>query len=142
MSAHLDEATQVRPGEELPLDQLQKYLEARFPEMDGPLTIEQFPSGHSNLTYLLHLGSQDLVLRREPFENPVKSAHDMSRESRVLSKLSLASPPAPRPVLYCDDSTVLGVPFSLMERRRGLILKSQTPTEITIDPPLARRLSE
>jgi aminoglycoside phosphotransferase (APT) family kinase protein len=142
MSVNLDEATQVRPGEELPLDSLQGYLRTQFPDLDGPLTVEQFPSGHSNLTYLLHLGNGEFVLRREPFENPVKSAHDMGREYRVLSKLSLAYPPAPRPVLFCDDPSVLGVPFYLMERRRGLILRSQTPPDIAIDPPLARRLSE
>jgi aminoglycoside phosphotransferase (APT) family kinase protein len=141
MLEEFDGTTPVRQGEELPLARLQRYLRDQLPDANGPFTVEQFPQGHSNLTYLLRLGDMELVLRREPFENPVKSAHDMGREYRVLSKLSLAYPPAPRPVLYCDDTSVLGVPFYLMERRRGVILRRQVHPGLDIDPPTARSLS-
>src|SRR5690349_14712412 len=91
----------VRAGEELPVAALESYLLSRLPGASGPLVVEQFPEGHSNLTYLLKLGQDELVLRRGPFGNRVKTAHDMGREYRVLSKLWAVFPPAPRPVLYC-----------------------------------------
>jgi aminoglycoside phosphotransferase (APT) family kinase protein len=117
-------------------------LKEHLPDLAGALTIEQFPAGHSNLTYLLSFdGTQELVLRRHPFGNQVKSAHDMGREFRVLSRLCPVFPAAPRPYVYCDDESVIGAPFYLMERRRGLILRKRTPSEVVITPDVARRLS-
>ena len=92
MNHDLDTAGQVRPGEELPVASLEPYLAERLPDVSGPLTVEQFPHGHSNLTYLLRMGDQEFVLRRPPFGNVVKTAHDMGREFRVLSKLSAVFP--------------------------------------------------
>jgi aminoglycoside phosphotransferase (APT) family kinase protein len=138
MDHNLDIAALVRPGEELPISSVEAYLAQRLPDISGPLTVEQFPHGHSNLTYLLRMGDKELVLRRPPFGNQVKTAHDMGREFRVLSKLSAVFPPAPRPEFYCEDSGVLGVPFYVMERRRGVILRR---ADNPIDPPTARRLS-
>jgi aminoglycoside phosphotransferase (APT) family kinase protein len=140
MNHDLDTAA-VRPGEELPTASLEGYLAERLPGTSGPLAVEQFPHGHSNLTYLLRRGDQEFVLRRPPFGNQVKTAHDMGREFRVLSKLSTIYPPAPRPLFYCEDSSVLGVPFYVMERRRGVILRRADNLGLTIDPPTARRLS-
>jgi aminoglycoside phosphotransferase (APT) family kinase protein len=131
----------VRSGEELPLEPLAAYLYTHLPSTGGPLVVEQFPHGYSNLTYLLRLGDTELILRRPPFGNQVKSAHDMGREHRILSRLCDVYPPAPRPVLYCDDEAVIGAPFYLMERRRGLILRKTLPAGLTIGPDLARRLS-
>jgi aminoglycoside phosphotransferase (APT) family kinase protein len=139
MNHNLDSAVSVRPGEELPVAALQGYLAERLLEASGPLTVEQFPHGHSNLTYLLRMGAQEYVLRRPPFGNVVKTAHDMGREFRVLSKLSAVYPPAPRPYFYCDDTNILGVPFYVMERRRGVVLRR---ADMLLDPPKARRLSE
>src|SRR5262245_51469885 len=127
MHEELDHTVPVRAGEELPIAELESYLRRHLPEVSGPLAVEQFAQGHSNLTYLLRLGENELVLRRAPFGNPVKTAHDMSREYRVLSKLWAVYPPAPRPILYCEDPGVMDVPFYLMERRRGVILRRQLP---------------
>jgi aminoglycoside phosphotransferase (APT) family kinase protein len=138
--AELDPTTAVRAGEELPAA-LEGYLREHLEGASGPFTVEQFASGHSNLTYLLRLGDAEWVLRRPPFGNQVKSAHDMGREYRVLSKLCRVYPPAPRPVLYCDDPDVLGAPFYVMERRRGIVLRQQLPPGRVIDPATARRLS-
>jgi aminoglycoside phosphotransferase (APT) family kinase protein len=137
----LDTAAPVRPGEELPVAAVEAYLAQRLPDASGPLTVEQFPHGHSNLTYLLRRGGQELVLRRPPFGNQVKTAHDMGREFRVLSRLCAVYPTAPRPHFYCEDSSVIGVPFYVMERRRGVILRRAENPGLTIDPPTARRLS-
>ncbi|MFZ0884770.1 MAG: hypothetical protein WAN14_15330, partial [Candidatus Acidiferrales bacterium] len=77
MSDLLDHPAAIRSGEELDLAKLEPYLRRHFPEQSGPLQVRQFPSGHSNLTYPLHLGRRELVLRRPPFGSKVKSAHDM-----------------------------------------------------------------
>jgi aminoglycoside phosphotransferase (APT) family kinase protein len=140
MTEVLDRAAPVRHGEELPLDRLEAYLRPEFPDAPGTLTVEQFPHGHSNLTYLVRLGEREMVLRRPPFGNVVKTAHDMGREYRVLSRLSAVYPAAPRPYLYCDDLGVLGAPFYVMERRRGVVLRKSLPPGIALDPETARQL--
>lgn len=141
MNPNLDAAARVRSGEELPVAALESYVRDRLQDAAGPLTIEQFPHGHSNLTYLLRMGDQEFVLRRPPFGNQVKTAHDMGREFRVLSKLSAVFAPAPRPFFYCEDTSVLGVPFYVMERRRGIVLRRADNVGVSIDSPTARRLS-
>jgi aminoglycoside phosphotransferase (APT) family kinase protein len=141
MHETLDQSAPVRPGEELPVAELEDYLRRRLPDVSGPLVVEQFARGFSNLTYLLRLGDEEFVLRRPPFGNAVKSAHDMGREYRVLSKLWPVYPAAPRPVLFCDDPGVMAVSFYVMERRRGVILRQKLPAGLSIDGPTARRLS-
>jgi aminoglycoside phosphotransferase (APT) family kinase protein len=140
MNMELDRTAPVRPGEELDAAQLEAYLQLHLPQFAGPLAVEQFPHGHSNLTYLLKLGTTELVLRRPPFGNQVQTAHDMSREYRVLSKLSAVFAAAPRPHLFCDDLSVLGAPFYVMERRRGLILRKSLPAGVSLDLETTRRL--
>jgi len=106
-----DTARPVRSGEELDLAKLGAFLDK---ELGGAATstlfVEQFPGGHSNLTYLVRHGDHEYVLRRPPFGSKVKSAHDMGREYNVLLKLHDAYP-TPRPLLYCTDDSVLGAPF-------------------------------
>jgi aminoglycoside phosphotransferase (APT) family kinase protein len=142
MTTLLDAPTGVRPGEELDLGKLESFLRSHFPAEHDGITLRQFPSGHSNLTYSVVLGDRELVLRRPPFGAKVKSAHDMSREFRVLSKLHEAYPLAPRVILYCDDENVLGAPFYLMERLRGIIIRRDPPAGLPLSPPTLRRLSE
>lgn len=137
-----DHPAAVRPGEELDLARLEPFLLEKFPGSAGPLAVEQFPSGHSNLTYLVRLGEREMVLRRPPFGSKVKSAHDMGREYRVLSKLHPAYPPAPEVLLYCEDESVLGAPFYLMEPIQGTIIRRDPPDGLVFTPDLARRVSE
>src|SRR4051794_14254242 len=93
----IDEAKPVRPGEGLDLEALRPYLAAHLPGgmPADELVVEQFPHGHSNLTYLVRLGDRELVLRRPPFGNRIKTAHDMGREYRILSRLCRVYEPAP-----------------------------------------------
>jgi aminoglycoside phosphotransferase (APT) family kinase protein len=142
MNALLDRAAAIRQGEELDLVKLEEYLRQHLPQFALPLTVEQFPHGHSNLTYLLRLGENEFVLRRPPFGNQVQTAHDMSREYRVLSKLSAVFPPAPRPYLFCDDASVIGAPFYVMQRRQGIILRKSLPAGLSISPEIARSLGQ
>jgi aminoglycoside phosphotransferase (APT) family kinase protein len=141
MNVDLNSPSPIRPGEELPIESLVKYLQQQLPANDGPLTVEQFPHGHSNLTYLLKLDGKEFVLRRPPFGNQVASAHDMGREFRILSRLNAVYPAAPRPELFCDDVSVIGSTFYLMERRHGLILRKTLPAGLSIDSQLARQMS-
>jgi aminoglycoside phosphotransferase (APT) family kinase protein len=142
MSPPTDEPRAVRDGEQLDVARLRDYLAAHLPGADGQLAVEQFPHGHSNLTYLLKIGGKEWVLRRPPFGNRVKTAHDMGREYRILSKLCHVFTPAPAPALYCEDESIIGAPFYLMERRRGVILRGSPPADRPIAPDLVRRLCE
>jgi aminoglycoside phosphotransferase (APT) family kinase protein len=141
MTPDFNKTAPIRTGEELPVERLAAWLKEHLPEAAGPLSIEQFPAGHSNLTYLLSSGTVQFVLRRPPFGNQVKSAHDMGREFRVLSRLCKVFPAAPSPYAFCEDESIIGAPFYIMERRRGLILRKPASPEIAIDPEMARRLS-
>ena len=142
MDRWLDRPRSIREGEELELDHLADFLRGHVAGAAGELVVEQFPSGFSNLTYLLRWGDLELVLRRPPFGNRVKSAHDMSREFRVLEALSRVYPLAPEPLAYCDDEAVLGAPFYVMERRRGIVLRRQLPAGLELSPVVASRLCE
>src|SRR5580658_8647645 len=142
MSDFLDQPTAIRSGEELNVAALESYLRGHFPNEAGALEIRQFPAGHSNLTYSLRLGANELVLRRPPFGSKVKSAHDMSREFRVLSKLHSAYAPAPQALFYCDDDGIIGAPFYIMRPIRGVILRRNLPPGLDFSAEKARRLSE
>src|SRR5260370_9152196 len=137
-----DRPTTMRAGEELDLAKLEPFLRAHFPGERGPLTVQQYPSGHSNLTYAVSLGGKEFVLRRPPFGSKVKSAHDMDREFRVLSSLHAAYPPAPEVLCYCDDESVLCAPFYLLRPIRGVILRRDPPAELQFSADTARRLSD
>jgi len=133
----------VRAGEELDAARLAAFVvDKGLASAEMPLEIEQFPGGHSNLTYCVRAGSQEWVLRRPPLGTKVATAHDMGRELRVLSKLAPVYPRAPRPLAMCDDESVLGARFYLMERRRGVILRKEVPRGVTLDAAAARRLCQ
>ena len=143
-----DDNASVRAGEELDLARLDTYLRAQLNSQClevGPtnsIEIKQFPGGHSNLTYLIRYGNHEFVLRRPPMGPVAPTAHDMPREYKLLSVINPHYPLAPKPVLVCEDTSVIGVPFYLMERRRGLIVRSKVPEEIGESLALRLRLSE
>jgi aminoglycoside phosphotransferase (APT) family kinase protein len=136
----VSEARAVRAGEELDLGALNAWIAANAEEVGVVTGVEQFPGGFSNLTYLLKSDRGEFVLRRPPAGVGKGSAHDMPREYRILSALESHAVPAPRPVALCEDAGVLGVPFYLMERMRGVIL--QCAGGVSPGPDVMRRLSE
>ena len=126
-SPNLDRAAPVRPDEELDWPALETYLRAHLPETGGTMTVAQFHGGHANLTYLLKFGKAEYVLRRPPFGKIAPGAHDMKREYRVLSKLNPHFSPAPRAFHYCNDETVIGAAFVVVERRHGVLVRYDLP---------------
>jgi aminoglycoside phosphotransferase (APT) family kinase protein len=116
------------------------FLKSRIPELaDGPAELKQFAGGASNLTYLLRVGEREMILRRPPAGTKPKSGHDMGREFHVLSALH-GHFPVPQPLAYCEDTALIGAPFYVMERLRGVILRRDPPKDIRYAPDAARRL--
>ncbi len=134
----------IRAEEQLDWDKLAAYLRDKLPGADAPLAVKQFRGGHSNLTYLLRFGPQEWVMRRPPFGPLPVGGHDMGREYRVLSRAWRAFKPAPRGMLYCEDTSIIGAPFFVMERRTGTLIRMRQPLppEIPDDPGVYRRISE
>jgi aminoglycoside phosphotransferase (APT) family kinase protein len=139
------ELAPVRPGEELDWAALEAWLRPRLaavlPGVDGPLHVLQFPHGSANLTYLLRLGTHELVLRRPPFGEVAPGAHDMKREFRVLSRLWRHYDRAPRAYVLCEDRTVVGAHFFVMERRRGEVVRDALPEALRGIPDVGRRIA-
>lgn len=123
----IDPTAPVRTGEELDLDAVKAYLAKAVPELSGEIKVEQFPSGHSNLTYMLQIGECEVVLRRPPFGSKVKTAHDMGREYKILSAIHPVYSPAPEPLCFCEDESVIGARFYVMERIKGIIIRKEPP---------------
>jgi aminoglycoside phosphotransferase (APT) family kinase protein len=134
----------VRPGEDLDAERVGTYLAGRIPGASGTPEIWQFPGGHANLTYLIHFPTADYVLRRPPHGDLAPGAHDMSREYRVLSRLYRVYPPAPRAYVFCEDPSVAGAPFFVMERRHGVVVRREVPARFGggDDPVANRKLSQ
>ena len=134
MQAHGSEKVRpVPPEEEFDAGRLARFLRGRFEGAGGALEVARLGGGHSNLTYLLRTGEREWVLRRPPLGPLLPTAHDMSREYRVLSALADRDVPTPRPLLFCEDPEVIGAPFYVMERVRGFVLQDRIPAEIGED---------
>lgn len=129
-----DQSTEIRAGEELNAALIDPYLKAAIPGLAGSPTISQFPGGASNLTYLVQYPDQEFVLRRPPFGQKARSAHDMGREFRIINQLADAFPYCPKAYLHCTDESVIGAEFYVMERINGIILRSDLPAGLNLDP--------
>ncbi len=140
--APLDRPAAVRPGEELDLGALGAYLRQHELVAGGEVRVRQFPRGFSNLTYLVECNGRALILRRPPFGVGKGVAHDVVREARLLQALGTTFDRVPHILAICDDASVLGAPFYLMERATGIILRDRVPDGLAIDAPLMRRISE
>ncbi|MEX2583014.1 MAG: phosphotransferase, partial [Gemmatimonadota bacterium] len=133
----------VRPGEDFDHERVLSYLREHLPSIpDGELSVEQFPTGASNLTYLLRVGGWEAVLRRPPLGPVPPKAHDMEREGKLLSRLHPVFPLAPEPYLICADSDVLGVPFHVMEYRPGVVIDARLPGGMQPTPESCAAIAE
>jgi aminoglycoside phosphotransferase (APT) family kinase protein len=137
----MGETAPVRAGEELDVDALRRHLTGVIDGAEHGIEVAQFPGGHSNLTYLLRIGERRLVLRRAPLGPVAPKAHDMAREHAVLQRLAPRYAPAPRPLHLCEDTSVIGAVFYLMERREGAILRDVVPEAHVAAGDHGRRIS-
>ena len=136
-----DDTIQVRPDEQLAEPQLADFLRQRLPGSENRLTIRQFGGGAANLTYLLDYTSHQYVLRRPPLGPVAPGAHDMGREYRVLSVLHQIFPLAPQAYLFCDDESIIGAPFFVMERRQGVVVRTSMPSIYATQPQAPQKMS-
>ena len=120
---HIDQATDIRDGEALDLAAVDRFMKQAVPGLKGQPTLRQYPGGASNLTYQVDYGERSFVLRRPPFGQIARSAHDMLREARVMQALKPVYPYVPNIIAICDDHDVLGCDFYVMERLKGIILR-------------------
>jgi len=137
----IDQPTDIRQGEALDLEKLNSFLSTQK-SIGTVVSQKQFPGGYSNLTYLVETAQAEFILRRPPFGAAIKSAHDMGREFKVLSLLRSHYSKVPQPILYVEDLDVMGAPFYIMQRIRGLILRPSIIKEIKLDSTQMRALSE
>lgn len=135
----VDRAGSIRAGEELDLERLRQYLLPVLGSKATNLRLQQFPGGFSNLTYLLSSGNDKWVLRRPPFGSKVKSAHDMSREYKILSALQNVFPYGPKPIHFCEDHEIIGCDFYLMNYIEGLVIRREYPPELKMTPTQIRQ---
>ena len=108
----IDRAAPVRQDAQFDAGALAAWLRGREPGIEGAPELLQFGRGFSNLTYLVRFGDRELVVRRAPPGVHIKSAHDMGREVRILSALAPSWPKAPRPLVHCEETGVIGTPLS------------------------------
>jgi len=148
LSRSESDVTPIRAGEDLDWSRVVSWLRERLPacgiaglDVSRDPEIAQFPGGHSNLTYRVRFGDADLVLRRPPLGPVAPTAHDMVREYRWLAAIHPHFGLAPRVYLLCDDLDVIGVPFYVMERRTGIVVRTDEPPALQ-NPAARRRLSE
>ena len=137
-----DRPTNVRQGEELDLKVIETFLKDSISGLSGEVLIKQFPSGYSNLTYFIQVGDKELVLRRPPFGRKAKTAHDMGREYRILKALKPVFAYCPKPLVYTEDASIMGCPFYVMERIKGIILRKTLPKGLDFSPDQMRSLCE
>jgi aminoglycoside phosphotransferase (APT) family kinase protein len=136
------ETIEVREGEGFDLAAVERYMRERIEYLpEGELEVRQFPSGASNLTYLVKIGDWEGVLRRPPQGPLPPKAHDMGRESNLLMKLHEAFPLAPKPYFFTDDESIIGAPFYLMERRAGINVDDSFPEGVEPTEELCRGMS-
>jgi aminoglycoside phosphotransferase (APT) family kinase protein len=130
----------VRPGDELAFGRLARYLQDNIDGL-GPLAaVHQFLTGAANLTYLLEFADRRLVVRRPPFGVIAMGAHDMKREYRALSRLWRSYDRAPRAYLLCDDHSIVGSDFLVIEYRPGVVVWGSVPPTMAGQHDAGRRI--
>lgn len=112
---------------------LADYLESQVPEFRGPLTAEKFPGGQSNPTFAIRAASGNYVLRRKPPGQLLKSAHAVDREFRVLRALANSDVPVAKAYHLCEDDSIIGSMFYLMEYVDGKVYWNPALPEVNND---------
>ena len=131
-------------GESVPLDweAVRAYLAGHGLTLDRDPPPRQFAGGLANLNYLIHLDGKPAVLRRPPMGELPAGAYDMAREFRILSRLPDALPFVARGLHLCDDSSIVGQRFQIIEYKPGLVIREHMPPELANRPEVGARLSK
>ncbi|HEX7290824.1 MAG TPA: phosphotransferase family protein [Conexibacter sp.] len=145
MSAIVDthaEAAQLELAPLLIREPLAAFLDAHdLAPGDGPLEAEPVGEGHSNVTYLVRRGGDEVVLRRPPRPPLPPSAHDVLREARLLRAVENQPVRTPRVLATCDDEAVIGAPFYVMEKVAGDVITTRVPPALAT-PEQRRRIAD
>jgi aminoglycoside phosphotransferase (APT) family kinase protein len=136
----LDEAGNIREGEELDLAKIDAYMKSIVNGLEGEIEITQFPGGASNLTYQISYCEKSFILRRPPFGKIAKGAHDMLREANIMKALNPVYPYVPDIIDICENETVLGCNFYVMEKLTGIIPRQNMPKELQLSEPDTRAM--
>src|ERR671928_1101404 len=137
-----EKTIEVREDEDFDRAAAERYMRKHIEDLpEGDLEVRQFPSGASNLTYLVKIEDWEGVLRRPPLGPVPPKAHDMGRESNLLMKLHEAYPLAPKPYFFTDDESVIGAQFYVMERREGVVVDDEFPEGVEPTEELCRGMS-
>lgn len=125
----------IRDEERFDEGKVGAYLREAIPELETAIELDfaQFRGGHANLTYVVRSGDLEFVLRRPPLGDVAPGSHDMAREHRVLAVLHRVFPLAPRAIHFCDDPSIMGKPFFVMERRTGWVIRGGWPKALPDD---------
>jgi aminoglycoside phosphotransferase (APT) family kinase protein len=124
------ETTEIRAGHTLDIAALSAYLADHMPGFSGPLEIRQFRGGQSNPTYRLTAGAKKYVLRKKPNGQLLYGAHMIEREYRVMRALKGSDVPVPNVPLLCEDGSIIGTPFYVMDFLEGRIFRDPAMPEV------------
>ncbi len=136
----VDGAGEVRAEDSFDVEAVRAWLAEQGTELTGDIAVAQFGGGASNLTYSLRDRTHDLILRRPPGGRKAKGAHDMGREFRIQSGLAEVFPLVPMMVALCEDESVIGSQFYVMQRVDGIIPRRNLPREVTLTQAQTRQL--
>jgi len=129
----LDNSVPLKEGEQIDIEVLNKYLKESAPFIGNITHVSRFPGGFSNITYCLETEDKEYVLRMPPSGAHIQSAHDMGREFRVISLLSPHYHKVPKVFCYTENIHIIGAPFYIMERIKGMILRAGNAPKMQMD---------
>lgn len=122
MSSNFEGTTEVREAHRFDTERLAQYLRQHVADFAGPIQVEQFKGGQSNPTFLIRAGGKRYVMRRKPPGKLLPSAHAVDREYRVITALAGTDVPVARTYALCQDESVIGTAFYIMDYVEGRVL--------------------
>ncbi len=129
MNTTNSETTEIRKEHMFEISSLEKYMHDYIEGFSGNLTVRQFTHGQSNPTFILNDAKQKYILRKKPPGKLLPSAHAVDREYRIISALQNTNIPLPKTYALCEDDTVIGTAFYIMEFVEGRIFRDAIVTD-------------
>ena len=132
-SASAPVLTPIRSGHEFDVDALKAFLAGQADGFEGAFEVLQFEGGQSNPTFQLRTEAGDYVLRKQPPGELLPSAHQVDREYRVMHALGQTDVPVPRMIALCEDNSIIGTKFYVMEKVEGRVFTDLLLAELPED---------